>query len=478
MMFQYFQWHSPSDGNHWDTVAKDAKHLAERGVTSVWLPPAYKGHSGGYDVGYGVYDLWDLGEFDQKGTVRTKYGTREQYVAAVRALQACGIRAYADVVFNHRLGADETEEVEVFEVCGEDRNRKCSEPYTAKIWAKFHFAGRGGKHSGLKLTAQHFTAFNHAEGKDDRKDVIYVLNKKGFSGEVDFEHGNFDYLMGCDVDMYHPEVAEDLRHWGRWTIDETGVDGFRLDAVKHIPASFFRDWLNHLRAHFGTREVLAFGEYWSADVGKLEKYMEVTQGTMKLFDVPLHFNFYEAGKQGEAYDLTKILDGTLVKRDPLMAVTFVDNHDSQPDCALASFVEPWFKPLAYALILLRKDGYPCVFHADYYGADCPDCKLPSHQGIIDAMLDARRKYCYGDQHDYFDHASCIAWVRTGDKEHPGSLVVIMSNGKDGFKKVQAFANNARFRDITGAIKEEIRTDDKGMGEFRCMGGRVSIWEQV
>ena len=57
-------------------------------------------------MGYGVYDTYDLGEFDQKGSVRTKYGTRAEYEAAVRALQASGIQALADVVLNQRLGAD------------------------------------------------------------------------------------------------------------------------------------------------------------------------------------------------------------------------------------------------------------------------------------------------------------------------------------------------------------------------------------
>lgn len=55
-------------------------------------PPAYKGHQGREDVGYGVYDLYDLGEFDQKGSVPTKYGTREEYLSAIRALQARGLK--------------------------------------------------------------------------------------------------------------------------------------------------------------------------------------------------------------------------------------------------------------------------------------------------------------------------------------------------------------------------------------------------
>ena len=44
----------------------------------------------------------------------------------------------------------------------------------------------------------------------------------------------------------------------------------------------------------------------------------------------------------------------------------MDNHDSEPGQALESFIENWFKPLAYALILLRKGGLPCVFYGDYY----------------------------------------------------------------------------------------------------------------
>ncbi len=39
-------------------MAENTKTLAEAGITAVWLPPAYKGAAGGYDVGYGVYDLF------------------------------------------------------------------------------------------------------------------------------------------------------------------------------------------------------------------------------------------------------------------------------------------------------------------------------------------------------------------------------------------------------------------------------------
>jgi alpha-amylase len=111
VMMQFFHWYTPGDGGFWTDVAGKAAALAAAGIDALWLPPASKGANGPADVGYGVYDLYDLGEFDQKGAVRTKYGTRAEYVAAIKALQAAGIRVYADIVLNHRLGSDGYETV-------------------------------------------------------------------------------------------------------------------------------------------------------------------------------------------------------------------------------------------------------------------------------------------------------------------------------------------------------------------------------
>src|SRR5690606_39861477 len=88
VMLQYFHWYTEGDGSHWRDLARRASGLAAAGFTSLWLPPAYKGAGGGYDTGYGVYDLFDLGEFDQKGSVRTKYGTKDEYLTAIAAARA------------------------------------------------------------------------------------------------------------------------------------------------------------------------------------------------------------------------------------------------------------------------------------------------------------------------------------------------------------------------------------------------------
>lgn len=474
VMMQYFHWLHEPDGQLWREIEANAAALREKGVTSVWIPPAYKSSDGPNGAGYGVYDLFDLGEFDQKGSVRTRYGTKDELLAAVRALREQGLHVYADIVFNQRCGADETEDVPARKVDPNDRTRVSDEVVTIKAWTRFLFSGRGDTYSSMKWCHEHFTAVDN-DANNYEEQAVYLFEGKSFSGDVSHEFGNFDYLMGCDVDVYHPAVREELFAFGRWFVDTTGVDGFRLDAAKHVPAGFYKDWLNHLRAHFGGRELFAVAEYWTADLAELEAYLAKVEGGMRLFDVPLHFRFLQASKAGKDFDLRTLFDGTLVAANPLMAVTFVDNHDTQPGSALESWVDAWFKPLAYAAILLRRDGYPCVFHADYFGKEGQD--LASHQFLLDVFLDVRQRYNYGDQHDLFDEPGVIGWVRTGDAEHPGMMVVVMSNGAAAFKRVETGRPGASFEDATGHEPEPVTTDDSGAADFRCPAGSVSVWVQ-
>ena len=106
IIMQYFEWYMECNQNLWNTLAENAEKLAKQGITAVWLPPAYKGIGGANEVGYGVYDVYDLGEFEQKGTIKTKYGSKEEYLNCIMALRQNGIESYADIVLNHKMGAD------------------------------------------------------------------------------------------------------------------------------------------------------------------------------------------------------------------------------------------------------------------------------------------------------------------------------------------------------------------------------------
>ncbi len=473
-MMQYFEWYLPNDGLWWKRCAAKADNLAALGVTQVWLPPAYKGVSQ-EDVGYGVYDMYDLGEFDQKGTIRTKYGTKKEYIEAINAFHEAGIRVLADIVLNHRMGGDEPEEVTAVKDAPDNRCEQIGGEQTIRTWSRFTFPGRNGKYSKFIWDHSHFTGTDWNENTKECGQV-YRFAGKQWAEQTDPEHGNFDYLMGMDVDTSNPEVIEETKKWLLWYIRKTGIDGLRLDAVKHISFPFYRDLLQDIRDEIGL-ELPAVGEYWSSDLQRLLHYLNTVKNEMSLFDVTLHYHFYDASHAGENYDMRTILDNTLLKERPKNAVTFVDNHDTQHGQSLQSFIEDWFKPLAYALILLRQEGLPCVFYSDYYGNPVKNRPLVPNLG---KLIKLRRSYAYGAQEDYFEDQHLIGWVRRGDDDHKKSgMAVVMSNDGGGVIHMcvgKKFAGRT-FSDVLGHCTENVTIDEEGWGDFRCEAKKVSIWVQ-
>lgn len=470
-LMQYFEWYLPDDGLFWKRCSAQAERLKERGFDMVWLPPAYKGTSSA-DVGYGVYDLYDLGEFDQKGTVRTKYGTAQEYKEAVRDMQDAGIEVITDIVLNHHTGADRMESVSAIPIAYDNREKEIGEAREIKAWTGFDFPGRNGVYSDFKWNHTHFNGTDLDASTGEHQ--IFRFEDKEWTRETDSEFVNFDYLMGANVDMKNPEVIQELNRWGSWYYDQVHMDGLRLDAVKHIGFEFYRDWLKNFRAHAG-RDIFAVGEYWSADLEKLLHYLEVTDYSMRLFDVPLHYNFFNASSAGAAYSMKNLVSGCLTDHLPDQSVTFVDNHDTENGQALYSFVQEWFKPLAYAAILLRKDGLPAVFYGDYYG-------IPAHNKPpvfnLGKMVMVRKLYAYGEQKDYFDDDHIVGWTRSGDDDHPDSgLAVLMSNDSDGARKMEVGKKFAgmTFYDVTEKCIEPVEIDEDGFGLFGTAGGNVAVW---
>jgi len=121
MQLQAFEWYTDSDGGgkHWNRIAELAPELSSFGITAMWLPrtlsvvhlfmfQTYRGFSAPTkadslpSVGYDIYDLYDLGEFNRNGLLRTHWGTKDELIAAVKIAQDHGIITYVDAVLNHR----------------------------------------------------------------------------------------------------------------------------------------------------------------------------------------------------------------------------------------------------------------------------------------------------------------------------------------------------------------------------------------
>lgn len=475
VMMQYFEWYLNCNKNLWNTVKKKGEELSRLGITAIWLPPAYKGIGGENEVGYGVYDLYDLGEFDQKGSIATKYGTKDEYLDAIVGLQQSGLDVYADIVLNHKMGADKLQTIKAVKCNWEDHTKEEGEEETVEVWTKFTFPGRNHKYSDFEWNWTHFSGIDYNSRTNEI--ALYKLKNKTWQMDVDKEHGNYDYLMGADIDFSNQEVIDECMKWGKWYLALTGVNGFRFDAVKHIESNFIRDFIREMNAYYD-KNLFSVGEYWNANVNELKNYIERTEGEISLFDVPLHYNFYQASNSNGEYDLSKILDNTLMKENPGRAVTFVDNHDTQPGQALQSWIPSWFKEIAYSIILLRREGYPCIFYGDYYGIQHDNIEPMEN---LKTLLLLRRDRAYGEQVDYFDDKNIIGFTRLGDDDHYKSgMAVIISDKYEGSKRMYVGTKFAgeRFFDALGNREDEITIGEDGFGEFIVNGGSVSVYVKI
>ncbi|SMR45693.1 unnamed protein product [Zymoseptoria tritici ST99CH_1E4] len=143
-LLQGFEWNCPADGKHWQRLLRALPNLKACGIDNIWLPPACKASSPEGN-GYDIYDLYDLGEFDQKGGVRTKWGTKDELLELSAKAKESGIGLYWDAVLNHKAGADKREKAHAVEVDEHDRNTEVSDAYQISAWLGFDFPGRGEK---------------------------------------------------------------------------------------------------------------------------------------------------------------------------------------------------------------------------------------------------------------------------------------------------------------------------------------------
>ncbi|BGP13838.1 hypothetical protein JCM10213v2_001776 [Rhodosporidiobolus nylandii] len=469
---QGWEWGQPGGGTYYNTMNGRAKEIGEAGVTGVWLPPPNKANSAN-GVGYTVYDLWDLGEFSQKGTTRTKWGTKDQLVALIKELKKYGTDAYLDAVLNQKGSADYADTFDATEVSSSNRNKDISSKHKIKGWVGYNFDGRKGKYSTMKWNHNHFTATDY----DDlsKSTSIFRIAGKEWSTHVSTQNGNYDYLMLNDVDYSNEEVRNDTLAWGAWVIKETGAAGFRLDAVKHYDQQFLNTFLTNTRQKTGKSDLFYIGEYNDQSLSSLQGYLDKSVEDLHLFDFPLHYNFYKAANAGSSYDLRKIFDGTLVKARPDSTVTFVENHDTQPGQASQSTVQSWFKPLAYALILLRDQGHPCVFGGDLYGM-----QGSPPVAAISQLLDfvrARKHFAYGATTDYWNSANTLGWTRAGDANHDPVAVVISNGNSNGKVKMQVGKSHAGevWTDALQWYKGSVTIGKDGSATFYSPARSASIW---
>ena len=431
VMMQAFYWDAPQsegrEGEWWNHLAGLVEELGKAGINALWLPPANKAASN-TSVGYDPYDYFDLGDFDQKGGVKTLYGNRAELEALVQTAKRHSVGCYADMVINHNSGADEEE---INPLDGEKRWTKFT-PKSGRFprdWDCFH----PSRFERTMVEGENFAGFPHL---CHRNPLVYTAM--------------FDYA--------------------RMLIEEIGFDGFRFDFVKG-----YGSWMISLLSKYryekeGMIDFMPYvvAELWSGgdDIDTwLNKANSMTDGQIAAFDFPLRYKLKGVCDE-PGFDLRKLTDGgSIVTKRPAHAATFVDNHDMGDDTIVND------KLLAYSFILVH-EGYPCVFWYDYYNNGLA---RPGTPNGINALIEAHHRYSGGDSHILHCDPDLYIMQRIGWRdekvEQPG-LVYVLNNLGDQWSgtSVKTQWANQRFVPIAwdghdGAHPDERTSDGEGTCEF-------------
>ncbi|HXH86010.1 MAG TPA: alpha-amylase domain-containing protein [Nitrospira sp.] len=325
VMMQAFYWDCPRIENKdlawWNHVKIRIPSLSANGFTALWLPPVSKAANiGGMSMGYDPYDYYDLGDIDQKGSVKTWFGSKDELAVLIREAHDYRMQVYADLVLNHNNGADAQETNPI------DHQRRWTD-----------FAPKSGKFP------RDWRCFHPSPYE--------TWDRETFGDMPDLCHRN-------------PCVYTELIEYAKWLIEEIGFDGFRYDCVKGYGGWMVRA-IQELR---GMRDGAPYkpfgvGECWDSE-RTIQDWLDETNAwsdnPASAFDFPLRYALKDLC-QTYGYSLKNLVNvGTLLADRPSQAVTFVENHDVVRGDSIVTE-----KMLAYAFILTH-EGYPCVFWQDYY----------------------------------------------------------------------------------------------------------------
>ncbi|MCX7719303.1 MAG: lamin tail domain-containing protein [Candidatus Sumerlaeaceae bacterium] len=404
VILQYYE-------SRWETIEKKMPDVFMAGYTHFWLPPPYKADTGNFSVGYDVYDRFNLGSaFDQ-----TLYGTESSLKSLIRLAQRSGALVYLDYVPNHNgfrdLGTPG------FHAAGGYPGFVLTLPgdIDGDFHGRFASGELDGRLAGLIDIAQEknhvFIRHPTVPGPQNiPNQTPNPLNARFYPDQslpanfLGIRPFNLANPMAGDPT---PENATGLLlRNAQYLIEVIGADGLRIDAVKHVPDWFFRDFFDNVMYQRGRKDLagnpttpFSFGEAYDGSFAVLSRYTRKDGfGNRDVKDFPLFFTVRDVLNANGFGDMRRLefcsfdgSDGNF--NDGTRGVGFVQSHDNGGPALLN---------VAYAYLLTRP-GFPIVyFNAKEFGTgrDFPqdgrgDALGGDFGNIIPTLVSISRRYAKG-----------------------------------------------------------------------------------
>ncbi len=149
------------------------------------------------------------------------------------------------------------------------------------------------------------------------------LDISNWNDQKQVENG---WLAGLpDLNTENVEVRKFLLDNTLWWIEQTGVDGMRLDTVRHIPMDFWQEFTETIKAKYPSFYFL--GEVWNENSRYLEQYHKL--GLDGLTNYSMYKGIRESFTRfGKTNSLISAINREESFSSPELNGIFIDNHDN------------------------------------------------------------------------------------------------------------------------------------------------------
>ncbi len=409
----------------------DLKGLTEKldyiqslGATSVWLSPLADNTDefriGDYH-GYGHHGYWIRDHYE----VEPHQGNLDDAKRLVQEAHKRGMKVILDVVLNH-VGPDH--------------------PFVNDPEKQGWF---------------------HNEGAINDWDNQHELEKGDLGGLPDLKQSN-------------PETYQYLMDNTLWWIKETGVDGIRLDAVKHIEKDFWAKFVPEIKEKSGKDDLFVMGEVFHGDPNYVADYQRM--GIDYVFDLPLYYTMNETFAQGHSMKrIGERLAQDALYPEPDKLVTVLDNHDLPRFLheARDTFPGEGDKRLKQAMAFLTTvRGVPSLYYgteAGFKGGHDPhnremmdfEARPDLNQALskLTGIRSNSEALQHGVQREMWTDDSVYAFSRATENEE---VIAVFHNGTDGSNRRMPLRAESNFENGT------ILVDALSGREFEVREGQLDL----
>lgn len=405
------------DGDKWQGgslkgIAAKLDYIKGLGCTAIWLSPVFKNRME-LDTyhGYGVQNFLDIDPH---------FGTVQDLQALVKKAHKMGLYVILDVVLNHT---------------GDNWGYEGGWPYYYDQGQRFPFGSWRGVDSRPGIQWPHDSVwpleFQEPEWYRRKGEI------RNWDTFPEARDGDFCSLK--ELDTSRREVVEALVRAYKYWIAVADVDGFRLDAVKHLEQSNIALFCSAVREYalsIGKKNFLLFGEIVGDD-RFIEQYVgrnSFVPGSSERFfslDAALDFplwqvlegvikGFTSPGELRKRYDRCRESYRHHGEAEQCF-VTFIDNHDQIGRIPRARFLHnnPFPKQAVLAMgYLLTSMGIPCIYYGTEQGFDgggsedkyIRECMFGGTWGAFDTT----GYHFHNPDHYIYKSISAIAKVRQNE----------------------------------------------------------------